>query len=62
MTNREQLEDAKLLKKDRQLSPEQEKVVNELTAEEIAVLLSTKNKTAHKVPIESLISPIAHHH
>ena len=62
MTNREQLADAKLLKKDMQLSPEQEKAIEELTAEEIATLISIKNKTADRFPPESLISPIAHHH
>ena len=62
MTNREQLADAKLLKKDVQLSREQEKAIEELTPEEIAILISIKNKTADKFPPESLISPIAHHH
>lgn len=62
MTNREQLADAKLIKKDRRLSPEQEKAIEELTAEEIAILKSIKDKTADKFPAESLISPIAHHH
>lgn len=62
MTNREQLEDAQILKRDMQLSPEQEKAIEELTAEEIAILISIKNKTADKFPTESLISPIAHHH
>jgi hypothetical protein len=62
MTNREQLEDAQILKRDIQLSPEQEKAIEELTAEEVAVLISIKNKTADKFPAESLISPIAHHH
>jgi hypothetical protein len=62
MTNREQLADAKLLKKDIQLSPEQEKAIEALTAEEIAVLMSIKSKAAEKLPPESLISPIAHHH
>ena len=62
MTNREQLTDAALLKKDRQLSPEQEKAIEGLTAEEIAVLMSIKSKTSEKLPPESLISPIAHHH
>lgn len=62
MTNREQLTDAKLLKEDVQLSLEQEKAIEELTAEEIATLISIKNKTADRFPAESLISPIAHHH
>jgi hypothetical protein len=62
MTNREQLEDAQILKRDIQLSPEQEKAIEELTAEEIAILISIKNKTADKFPAESLIAPIAHHH
>lgn len=62
MTNREQLANAQLLKKDVQLSPEQEKAIEELTAEEIAILISVKNKTADRFPPESLISPIAHHH
>jgi hypothetical protein len=62
MTNRELLEDAQLLRKDAQLSPEQEKAIEELTPEEIAALISIKNKTADKLSPESLISPIAHHH
>jgi hypothetical protein len=62
MTNREQLADAQLLKKDVQLSPEQEKAIEELTAEEVATLMSIKNKTADRFPPESLVSPIAHHH
>ena len=62
MTNREQLADAQLLKKDLQLSPQQEKAIEELTAEELATLVSIRNKTADKFPPESLISPIAHHH
>jgi len=62
MTNREQLADTKILKKDIQLSPEQEKAIEELTAEEINILISIKNKTADKFPPESLISPITHHH
>ena len=62
MTNREQLADSKILKKDIQLSPAQEKAIEELTAEEIAILLSIKSKTADKYPPESLISPISHHH
>jgi hypothetical protein len=62
MTNREQLAAADILKKDIQLSPEQEKVIEELTAEEIAILISIKDKTADKFPTESLIAPIAHHH
>jgi hypothetical protein len=62
MTNREQLADAQLLGKDMQLSPEQEKAIEELTAGEVATLLSIKNKTADRFPPESLISPIAHHH
>lgn len=62
MTNREQLAEAKLLEEDVQLSPEQEKAIEELTAEEIATLISVKNKTADRFPPESLISPIAHHH
>ena len=62
MTNREQLAANRILKKDRQLSPEQEKAIEELTTEEIAVLLSIKNKAADKFPQESLISPISHHH
>ena len=62
MTNREQLEEAQLLKKDIQLSPEQEKAIDELTAEEIATLISVKSKTTDRFPPESLISPIAHHH
>jgi hypothetical protein len=62
MTNRDHLEDARILKRDIQLSPEQEKAIDELTAEEIAILLSIKNKTADKFPEESLIAPIAHHH
>lgn len=62
MTNKEQLADAGLLKKDTQLSSEQEKAIEELTADEIATLMSVKKKTAEKLPPESLISPIAHHH
>ena len=62
MTNREQLTAAQLLEEDVQLSPEQEKAIEELTAEEIATLVSVKNKTADRFPPESLISPIAHHH
>jgi len=62
MTNREQLADTEILKKDIQLSPEQEKAIEELTTEEIAILLSIKNKTADKFPQESMISPISHHH
>jgi hypothetical protein len=62
MTNREQLADADILKKDVELSPEQEKVIEELTAEEIAVLISIKNKTSDKLPTESLVAPISHHH
>lgn len=62
MTNREQLVDARLLKKDIRLSPEQEKEIEGLTPEELATLMSVKNKTADKFPHESLISPIAHHH
>jgi hypothetical protein len=62
MTNREQLADAKLLEQNVQLSPEQEKAIEGLTAEEIATLISIKNKTADRFPPESLISPIAHHH
>ena len=62
MTNREQLVAAQLLEEDAQLSPEQEKAIEELTAEEIATLISVKDKTADKFPPESLISPIAHHH
>lgn len=62
MTNREQLAANRILKKDRQLSPEQEKAIEELTPEEIAILLSIKNKAADKFPQESLISPISHHH
>lgn len=62
MTNREQLADTKILKKDIQLSPEQEKAIEELTTEEIAILLSIRNKAADKFPQESLISPISHHH
>ncbi|HEY0378485.1 MAG TPA: hypothetical protein VGC87_16340 [Pyrinomonadaceae bacterium] len=62
MTNREQLADAQLLKKDVQLNPEQEKAIEELTAEEVAILMSIKNKTADRFPPESLVSPIAHHH
>lgn len=62
MTNQEQLADAKILKKDIQLSHEQEKAIEELTAEEIDLLMSIKNKTADKFPAESLISPITHHH
>lgn len=62
MTNREQLTEARLLKKGIQLSPEQQRAIEELTAEEIATLMSVKNKTADKFPHESLISPIAHHH
>jgi hypothetical protein len=62
MTNREQLVDAEILKKDIELSPEQEKAIEELTAEEINVLISIKNKVADKFPTESLIAPIAHHH
>lgn len=62
MTNKEQLVNAKILKEDIQLNPEQEKAIEELTAEEVAVLISIKNKTADKFPTESLIAPIAHHH
>lgn len=62
MTNLEQLVDAKILKEDVELSPEQEQAIEELTAEEVAVLISIKNKTADTFPTESLISPIAHHH
>lgn len=62
MTNREQLADAQLLEDDVQLSPEQEKAIEELTPEEIATLISIKDKTADKLSPESLISPIAHHH
>jgi hypothetical protein len=62
MNNREQLVDADILKKDVELSPEQDKVIEELTAEEIAVLISIKKKTSDKFPTESLVAPIAHHH
>jgi hypothetical protein len=62
MTNREQLAATEILKKDIQLSPEQEKAIEELTTEEIAVLLLIKDKTVDKFPQESLISPISHHH
>jgi hypothetical protein len=62
MTNRERLADAEILKKDIQLSPEQEEAIEGLTPEEIDTLISVKNKVADSFPIESLISPIAHHH
>jgi hypothetical protein len=62
MTNRERLADAEILKKDIQLSPEQEDAIEGLTPEEIDTLISVKNKVMDSFPIESLISPIAHHH
>jgi len=62
MTNREQLAATEILKKEIQLSPEQEKAIEELTAEEIAILISIKDKAVDKFPQESLISPISHHH
>lgn len=62
MTNRERLADAEILKKDIQLSPEQEDAIEELTPEEIDTLISVKSKVMDSFPIESLISPIAHHH
>jgi hypothetical protein len=62
MTNREQLTDTKVLEKDRQLSPEQEKAIEELTPEEISILTSIKNKSADQFPPESLVAPITHHH
>lgn len=62
MTNRDRLADAEILKKDIQLSPEQEDAIEGLTPEEIDTLISIKNKVMDSFPIESLISPIAHHH
>lgn len=62
MTNRERLADAEILKKDIQLSPKQEEVIEELTPEEIDILISVKNKVANRFPAETLIAPIAHHH
>jgi hypothetical protein len=62
MTNLERLADADILKKDIQLSAEQEDAIEELTPEEIDTLISVKNKVMDSFPIESLISPIAHHH
>jgi hypothetical protein len=62
MTNRERLADAEILKKDIQLSPEQEDAIEGLTPEEIDTLISVKSKVMDSFPIESLISPIAHHH
>lgn len=62
MTNRERLADAEILKKDIQLSPDQEDAIEGLTPEEIDTLISVNNKVMDSFPIESLISPIAHHH
>lgn len=62
MTNRERLADAEIIKKDIQLSPDQEDAIEGLTPEEIDTLVSVKNKVMDSFPIESLISPIAHHH
>lgn len=62
MTNQERLKDAEILKKDTQLSPEQKEAIEELTPEDVNLLISVKKKVANSVPVESLIAPISHHH
>jgi hypothetical protein len=62
MTNQEQLIDADILKKDIRLSPKQKEAIEELTPEEVEVIISVKKKVANSLPVESLIAPISHHH
>ncbi len=62
MTNQERLVEANILDKDRTLSSEQEKVVKELTAEEIDVLISVKGKLLDAFLPDAPAIPITHHH
>ena len=62
MTNRERLENAKILRKDDKLSPEQEKAIESLSKQEIETLLSVKDKLLDKFPPDNLLAPITHHH
>jgi hypothetical protein len=62
MTNRERLEEAGIVKKDLQLTPEQEQAIESLTDQEIDALISIRNKIADKLPPGELTIPITHHH
>jgi len=62
LSNRKRLEKAKVLKKDAGLTPAQEEAIEELSAEEIELLLAVKNKLKDVFPPTELASPITHHH
>jgi hypothetical protein len=62
MKNRERLTEAKILTDDAPLSSEQEEAIENLTTEEIDVLITVKDKVADVFPPETLIAPITHHH
>jgi hypothetical protein len=62
MNNRKRLEDAQIISRDATLSPEQEKAIEDLTDEEIELLISTKQKLSDNFPPEDLAAPITHHH
>ena len=62
LSNRERLVKAKVLRKEVGLTPEQEKAIEELSAHEIELLLSVKDKLKDVFPPTELASPITHHH
>jgi hypothetical protein len=63
MSNREKLEEAKILNPDEPLTAEQEQAIENLTEEEVAALISAKYKLAEGFPDEGMvILPCQHHH
>lgn len=62
MSNRQQLEDAKILQQHDQLSEVQEKAIESLSVTELEVLMSVRTRANDKLPEEVLSFPITHHH
>ena len=61
MSNRELLEEAKILKAGAELSREQENAIDDLSEAEVSSLISAKGKLFEKFPPDSFVVPITHH-
>ena len=62
MTNRQQLEDAKILQQHDQLDQVQEQAIESLSLTELEVLTSVKTGAKDEFSAEGLAFPITHHH